>query len=215
MEEGGILDVMSVKNFDKEKVVERVFADNKLIDELLEGVSSKKSSVKYGSERVLRAISEAKPEILYPYFDKFAALMQSNNNVIKWGAITIIANLTVVDFDNKFDDLFVTYFKPIKGPIVLTAGTIIDNAPTIAMEKPYLSERIMKEILLVEKAKYKTPDCRNIAVEHAINAFGQFVELIHDKKMVVNFVKRYVESNKEPVKKSAIRFMRKYSKYTK
>lgn len=215
MEDNNLLEQMSVKGFDKEKVVAQVLADTKLIEVLFEGIATKRATVKYGSEKVLRAISEVKPEILYPYFDKFVEMMSSGNSVLKWGAIMIIANLTVVDYESKFDDIFDKYYQPVKGPILITASNIISSSPIIALEKPYLAEKITKEILVVEKAKYKTPECKNIAIGHAIDAFAQFIEIVQDKKIIVNFVKRHVNNNRESVKKSATKFLRKYSRFTK
>lgn len=203
------------KNAAKDKIIEQVYAEPKLIDVLFEGMANKKPTVKYGSERIIRAISEDKPELIYPYFDRLVVLMNSSNNVLKQGAIMILANLAVVDFDDKLDDLFEEYFKPLKGPVIITAGHIISSSPKIALEKPYMTERIVKEILLVERGKYQTADCKNIAIGHAIDAFAQFIELIQDKKSVFNFVKRHVNNPRENVRKSATRFLKKFARFNK
>lgn len=215
MSENTFLDQVADKNSPKDKVIEQVYADPTLIEVLFEGLGNKKPTVKYGSERVLRAISEDKPELIYPYFDRFVTLMNSSNNVLKWGAIMILANLAVVDFDDKLDALFEEYFKPLKGPVLITAGHIISSAPKIALEKPYLAEKIAKEILLVERGKYQTSECKNIAIGHAVDAFAQFIELIHDKKTVFNFVKRHVSNPRESVRKSSTKFLKKFARFNK
>ena len=213
--ENNLFDQIADKGMPRDKIMEQIYADPKLMEVLFEGLSIKRATVKYGSERMLRAISEDKPELVYPYFDKLVALMNSSNNVMKWGAIVMLANLAVVDFDDKLDELFDAYFKPLKGPVLITAGNIISSAPKIALEKPYLSEKISKEILLVERGKYQTAECKNIAIGHAIDAYAQFIELIHDKKSVFNFVKRHVNNPRENVRKSATRFLKKFSRFNK
>lgn len=215
MDEINLLEQMTVKGFEKDKITSQIYADPKLIEVLFEGLGTKRATVKYGSERIMRAISEEKPELLYPYWDRLVNMMNSNNNVLKWGAIMMIANLAVVDYEGKFDDIFEKYYKPLKGPVLITAGHIISSSPMIALEKPYLTERIAKEILLVERAKYQTAECKNIAIGHAVDAFAQFIELIQDKKTVFNFVKRHVTNPRENVRKSSTRFLKKYARFNK
>jgi len=210
-----LLEQIADKGFSREKIVEQIYADPKLIDVLFEGLSTKRATVKYGAERIMRSISEDKPELIYPYFERLVALMKSSNNVLKWGAIIMLANLAVVDYEGKIDDLFDDYYKPLKGPVLITAGNIISSSPKIALEKPYLAEKISKEILLVERGKYQTPECKNIAIGHAIDAFAQFIELIQDKKTVFNFVKRHVNNPRENVRKSATRFLKKFARFNK
>jgi hypothetical protein len=45
------------------------------------------------------------------------------------------------------------YFAPISGPVMVTAANIIGGAVKIARAKPALTERIVSEILKVEKVE--------------------------------------------------------------
>ena len=168
-----LLEEISRKGSDKEKIAEKVIKGPELLSVLFEGLNSEKADIKYGSEKVLRAVSEKKPELLYPYFDVFAKMMDSKNSFLKWGAILTIANLTFVDSSDKFEKVFKKYFFPISGPVMITAANVIGGAAKIALAKPELTERITKEILKVEKAKYKTKECRNVAIGVAIESLDE------------------------------------------
>ena len=56
-------------------------------------------------------LSEERPEQLYPYMDFFITLLDSKYRILTWNAIGIIANLTQVDKENKFDVIFEKYYR--------------------------------------------------------------------------------------------------------
>lgn len=181
-----------------------------MIPSLFEGLSSDNAATKYGCEKTLRFISGKKPELLYPYFDFFAKMLDCENNFLKWGAIMTIANLTKTDEKNKIEKIFDKYFSPISGPVMITAANTIGSAAKIALSKPHLIEQITKEILKVEQAKYKTTECVNIACGHALDAFSQFYEKIKDQGPVIEFIKRQLKNKRTPVRKRAERILKKY-----
>ncbi|MFH1194887.1 MAG: hypothetical protein V1720_04195 [bacterium] len=205
-----ILSQISEKGSDKEKIANKVIKNPELLPEVFEGLNYPKADTKYGCEKVLRLISESKPEILYPYFDRFVEMMNSDVTFHKWGAIISIANLASVDTENKIDRLFKKYFSPIDGTTMITAANIIGSAYKIALAKPELADKIAKEILKVEYAIYETDECRNIAIGHAIESFTNFYELIKNKKQVNKFILEQMNNSRTAVKKKAGKFLKKY-----
>jgi hypothetical protein len=93
---------------------------------------------------------------------------------------------------------------------MITAGNTIASAARIALYKPRLIERITQEILKVEKAKYQTKECVNVACGHAIDSFSQFYEKIIDKGPVIEFIKRQIRNTRAPVRKRAEKFLKKH-----
>ena len=201
---------ISRKGSEKEKIARRVMKNPDLVSELLDGLNADQARVKYGCEKVLRIIGEKKPEILYPHFKFFAKLLDSDNHFLKWGAIISIANLARVDSKKKFEKIFARYFSPITGPVMITAANVIGNAWKIALAKPALTERITREILKVEKAKYRTAECRNVAIGHAISSFDQFFDRIKDKGPVLALVRRQRRNRRNAVRKKAVKFLEKH-----
>lgn len=198
------------KETDLEKTVEKVMKKPGLLSEVFEGLGSDKARIKYGCVKVLRLISEKKPEILYPRMDFFSDLLDSDNNFLKWGAIHTIANLAAADSERRFEVIFDKYFAPIPGPELIPAGNVIGGAAKIALAKPELSDRIAKEMLKVEKAKYKTAECRNVAMGHAIKSFDLFFDQIKDKEPVIKLIKKQLKNTRNATRKKAEKFLKKW-----
>ena len=108
------------------------------------------------------------------------------------------------------------YYAPIKGPTMVTAANIIGSSPKIASAKPELTQRITREILKVEKAAYEhhggpSPECSNVALGHAIDAFDQFFDKIEDQAAIIRFVRRQLKNTRDKVVKKAEKFLRKHA----
>jgi hypothetical protein len=115
-----------------------------------------------------------------------------------------------VDSEKKFEKIFKKYFSSISGPVMITAANVIKSASKIALAKPELTERITMEILKVEKAKYETEECRNVAIGHSIESFAKFFDQIKDKQLVVIFVNKQTKNTRNAVRKKAEKFLKKH-----
>ena len=74
-------------------------------------------------------ISATKPGTLYPYFDLFANLLDGENNILKWNAMDILANLAAIDVENKFDCIFShRYYDLLEEGSLITAGHVVENS---------------------------------------------------------------------------------------
>jgi hypothetical protein len=213
MAKASVLQQLKAKEIDVATAAERLIANPGEIMELVEALRTEKGSAKYRYEKALRLVGESRPELIYPYWDAFAALLDHENNFLKWGAIVTIANLTTAPAEGRFEALFERCYAPIAGPTMITAANIIGSSPRIAQAKPHLIQRIAKEILKVEDAQYEhhgspSPECRNVAIGHAIDAFDQFFDRIDDKPDVQAFVKRQLNNTRKQVAKKAERFLR-------
>lgn len=215
MPKKSILEQLNEKGADVASVADQVIKKPREIAALVEALKVEKRAVKYGYEKVLRLVSERRPDLVYPYFDDFVILLDCDNNFLKWGAIMTVANLTAVDTEQKFEGIFRKYYAPVVGPTMVTAANIVGSSARIALAKPDLVEPIAREILKVEKAKYQnkgalSPECRNVAIGQAIDSFDEFFEMIENKAAVIRFVKRQLKNTREKVAKKAGKFIRKH-----
>jgi hypothetical protein len=149
-----------------------MLAQQECVDDLIAGLAAKPARVKFGAGKALMALSAESPEMLYSHFAFFAAMMGHENNVLRWNALRILANLAPVDRENKLDAMLDAYLAPIAGPQMIAAAHAIHGGAAIAVAKPYLRDRIVRKILRVERAAYQRPECANIAIGHAIEALG-------------------------------------------
>ncbi len=94
---------------------------------------------------------------------------------------------------------------------MITASNVVKGAPKIAKSKPALTERVTRELLKVEKAKYQTDECRNIALGITIKSFEQFFDQIEDKAAVIKLIKKQLNNSRNATKKKAADFLKKYN----
>ena len=185
------------------------------IREAIEGLSSNTARVRFSCLKTLRLISEESPAALYPFIDEFIALLDSENKIMKWGAIIIIGNLAGVDTDNRIDGILDRFLSPITGHTMITAANTICAAGKIAATKPHLADRIAREILKVETVTYQTFECRNVEIGHAIKSFDiMFPHIKRQKWAVVQFVERQLDNSRNAVRTKATLFLKTRGKMT-
>ena len=205
-----LLHEISQKETDKNEIVDRVIENPELITEVFEGLSADKARIKYGCAKILRLLSEKKPEIIYPWFDFFAELLDSDNSFLKWDAIHVLGNLAAADSEGKFENILDRYLAPIPGPVLITAANVIGGAAKIVLARPALTGRVTREILKVEKAKYQTDECRNVALGQSIDSFDRFFPQIEDKKPVIALVQRQLHNTRNSTRRKAEKFLKKW-----
>jgi hypothetical protein len=212
MAKSNFLDLLANKEKKPEQLVNRVMKDSGLLREVINGTSHKKADVKYGSTKILRIISEKKPDILYPHWAFFVELMDHENQILKWNAMDIIANMLRVDTEDKFNPLFEKYYELITNDVMITAGHVVDNSGKIALVRPELQDQITDYLFKVETTE-RDPECRNILLGKAILSFEKYFDQIKQKDEVIAFVQRQLNNSRSATKKKAEKFLSRVEKY--
>ncbi len=181
-----------------------------LLPGVLAGIEEPQAKVKFGCLKALMLLSLTFPALLEPYRERFIRLLDSDNNIFKWNAMQILAHLATVEPDSQFEAIFDQYFAPILGPTMITAGHAMSGGATVAAAKPRLAPRIAGEILKVRRARYKTDECKNIAIGHAIKALSQFYDQLDDKKPILRFVQEQTGNSRNATKQKALQFLKKH-----
>ncbi len=216
MAANNILDQLGATGADIDAIAHQLVKNIRQIPVIVEALQLEKSAKKFAYEKALRRLSEIRPELLYPHFDVFVRMLDNENSFLKWGAVMTVANLTAVDSQNRFEDIFKRYYAPISGPVMVTAANVIGSSTRIVRAKPALADAVTKEILRVEKADFlnkgePSPECRNVAIGQAIDAFDQFYDRVGPKNKVLNFVKRQLSNTRKQVAGKAEKFLRKHA----
>lgn len=207
-----ILDELAQKEDPSEKVAEIVIKEPDLIPDLLEGITSENKRVKNRSIKILRTISSKKPELLYYHWGTFLSLMRSDDTILKWNALDIIANLTPVDSQSKFDKIFDEYYDMIDDTTMITAAHIVDNSGKIALAKPEFRNKITELLLDVENDPRESTECTNILLGKTIVVLDQYYDYIEDENKVIEFVKRRLKNRRPATRKKAEKFLKKWEK---
>ncbi|MCK5559034.1 MAG: hypothetical protein KAJ51_00510 [Thermoplasmata archaeon] len=193
------------------KIAKQAIGNPKLIPELIAGISAGTAGVRFKSAKILRAISDQNPNVLYSNMEFFIRLLGHDNNIIKWNAQDVIANLTTVDKKNNFDKIFKKYYQYLYDESMVTAAHVIDNSGIIAVAKPKLQTKITTELLKIDQTSHSS-ECKNILKGKAILSFGKYYGQLKNKEQVLNFVKKQLKNRRPATKKKAEKFLKKYDK---
>ncbi len=202
------------KTITKKELLNRVKQDFDLLPLLLTGVDSSKAAVRYGCAKVLMDLSEEHPEKLYPHMDSFIDLLDSKYRILTWNALAIIANLTRVDADKKFDSIFGKYYSFLNNDYMVTVANVVGNSGTIALAKPYLIPKITNELLKVQDistSSHLTEECKRVIAQNVIKTLDLFFDRIDQKERVMSFVKACLDSPRERLRTRAEAFLEKWS----
>lgn len=193
---------------------ERVLADPGIIPILLEFMETDKGSVKFYCEKLIRLIGERNPEVLDPYFEEIANMLDSPNNFLKWGAIITIANLAAAGSEHKFAGIYEKYFSLLNSDSMITAGNVAGNAWKIVLKDPGLEKDITERLLGVEKNIYlnkgrPSPECQNIVLGHVLDCFDKYYHLAGDKEKIIRFAAGQTKNPRKSVAKKAEDFLKR------
>jgi hypothetical protein len=211
--EGSLIKKLGDKSITKEQLLEKVKQNDDLIPELLSGISSSKPTIRYGCGKILMELSEEKPEKLYPYMDFFINLLDSKYRILTWNAIIIIANLTKIDKEHKFDTIFEKYYGFLDNEYMVTVANVVCSSGKIALAKPYLTQRITDTLLTVENISttpHLSEECKRVIAEHAIKSFDMFFPKIGQKDRVISFVKKHLNSPRKTLRAESEKFLKKW-----
>jgi len=212
--ESELLQKLENKSLSKKELLQAVKHNSGMLFVVLNGVSSSKPSIRYGCAKVLTDLSEQQPEKLYPYMDSFVDLLNSKYRILTWNAIAVLANLAKVDKDKKFDAIFNQYFSLLNDKYMVTVANIVGHSSKIALAKPYLIPRITNELLKVENiptTPHLTEECKRVIAEKTIESFSLFFDKIENRKQVISFVARQIDSPRKTLRKRAEAFLSKFS----
>jgi len=201
------------KRMTKEELLNRVKQNSSLIPLLLKGVNHPKPAVRYGCAKVLMDLSDENPEKMYPHFDFFVNLLDSKYRILTWNALAIIANLTQVDADDKFDPIFDRYYSFLDDDYMVTVANVVGNSGKIAHAKPYLIPKITDELLKVQDLSttpHLTEECRRVIAQQAIKTLDLFFDRIDQKEQVISFVKLHLDSPRKKLRTAAEKFLEKW-----
>lgn len=212
-----LLDRLAEKTLTKDELFKKVKNNYDLLPEILDGMNSSKAAVRYGCGKVLMDISKDYPDKLYPYMDIFIGFLESKYRILIWQAMAIIANLTKVDKNKKFDEVFEKYYSFINNDYMVTVANLVGHSGKIALAKPYLVNKITNELLKVENLNitpHLTIECKKIIVEQAILSLNMFFDKIENKEKVISFVKNQLNSSRKTLRSKAEEFLNKWNNKT-
>ncbi len=151
-------------------------------------------------------ICEKNPERLYPKWDHFANLLDSDNTYHKYIAVYLIANLLPADKEKHFDKIFDKYYSLLNSSVVV-AGHITALSAKIVRSRPDLEPKVTAMLLDIDNTAQKHKD---LIKSGAIDSISEYYERIKDKKKVIDFIKSLLNSESPKTRKKAKGFLKKF-----
>ncbi len=206
---------LSKKNIDIENVAKIALEDKEFLSGLIDNLRSKQETVRFNSSKALHLISQQNPEVLYPLWDFFFELIEGDNTYWKCSGIPIIANLTRVDKEKRFEKMFDRYFALMDDKrSFIPAAYLAQSSATIVKAKPNLEAKITKRLLKIDETRHD-PQRRDLVKSDIIGAFDEYFERAKNKKKIVEFVRTQLECDSPKTRKAAKRFLGRWQKWPK
>lgn len=201
---------ISDKDLNIKSIAEKALADDKLLSELLDGLMLKNETLRYNCFKVILFISEEHGETLYPKWDFFASLLDSDNAYRRLSGLQIIASLIKVDKDKRFDGIFDKYYSLLadKGTVVAAHAAV--NSGKIASARPDLQARITDKLLSIDSI-YAGKQI-DLVKGYVIDAFSEYFEEAENKGKMIEFARNQLDSGSPRTRKKAEQFLSKRDK---
>jgi len=193
------------KDVDLRKLAITALSNDQLFQELMDGVLSKDNTVRQNSFKALQIISEENPEFLYPYWDHFAKMLRSKNSYHQYIAAYLLADLTTVDNENKFEKIFNDYYGILEGDKAMAASHVVLNSSKIIKNKPELQVRIINILLDVENI-HKGRQVELIK-SYVIETLRKIYPEIENKEKVMKFIREQMKSSSPKTRNLAACFI--------
>lgn len=193
------------KNIDVEALAKDALNDEELFHELLRGVRSKDDTIRQNSFKSLQIIAEENPHSLYPQWDYFQVMLSSRNNYHKYIAIYILASLTSVDVDNRFEGIFDEYYGILAGDKAMTASHVALNSSIIIRNKPELESRIVDILMSIDDIHQGKQ--KELIKAYAIESLMKIYPDVSDPQKIEEFVRTQLDSKSPKTRNMAQCFL--------
>jgi len=195
----------------EEEIASIIREDEKALSEAKESLLVKRdddlcSCVKYNCLKAFLAVSEETPEKLYSSFDFFVKLLDNENAYLRFLAVKVIANLTKVDEQNKFNEIFSKYYSLLGDKTSIVPAQVAGVSGIIVNFKPELEEKITNKLLDVEKLCESRQ--KELVKGYAVEAFGEYFKKAKEKDRIIEFVKGQKNSESPRTRKKAREFLK-------
>ncbi len=210
-----MLSELNDKNADIKGIAEKALKDKNLLSELLDGlkskinIKSKEETLRYNCFKVLMLISQTQSQALYPQWDHFVELLNSDNSYHKMSAVHLIASLTKADLENKFEKIFDKYYGLLDDKSMIVAMYAAGSSAQIVKAKPRLESRVTSKLLNIG-GTHHAAGRKELIKASAIEAFSEYIEQAMNKDRIIEFVTKQQNSTSPKARKMAKEFLKKW-----
>ncbi len=191
--------------------VKPVLHDAELRDWLVNGSFEKNETVHYNCVRVLFRAMEREPQLFYPYWDRFAAMVVSPNGFHRSAAAQAIAHLASVDAECRLDGLLRSYLRLIDDPKVMVTHYFIETLDRIYIARPEFQNKIIATLLSLDQTHH-LPQRRDLLKADVLTVLDRLYEILpaKDRKKALALAHDSLEGDSSKTRKAARQFIEKH-----
>lgn len=166
--------------------------------------------VYYHCYNVIDEASQEHPDLFEKYWDTMVSMLGYKNSYHRDFALTILANLTIADHQDRFSDIFDAYFEHLNDKKFTTAECCVRNSLKIIRNKQMLTDRII-ELLLDIDQYCDYPEKQKALLKCGIlEICDQVYQEVHCQTRIDSFIKSQVNSVSPKTRKTARELAKKY-----
>jgi hypothetical protein len=181
------------KDLDVKLLAFEAASNEDLFRVLIKKIQSKDNTIRSNAFNTLMILCEDNGELLYPDWNHLYEMLKSSNNYHQYIAIYLLASLTSVDSENRFENIFEDYYNIIEGDKTMIASHVILNSSKIAANKPELKSEIIDKLLSTDKS-HKGKQ-KELLKAYAIETLRKIKPDKKDRIRIENFVKSQLGSS--------------------
>jgi len=176
-------------------------------------ISNSHILVYYHSFLILDKAVRKKPTLFYTHWDEFESLLEHKNSYHRNYAMQLLAGLTKVDDQKKFDKIIDKYYGHLNDEKFLTRRYCILNSLEIIQNRTELSDIIIGKIVSFLKTSDCTEKQQNLLVSDLIQLVSEVLPILTNIKELSQFLFLISNLNKSArLKKQIVSIMPKLNK---
>jgi hypothetical protein len=207
-----LIEQIADKAFNVVKFVDLAISTDEIRTEFVrQMIMNKQIMTYYHCYYIVSEASQLRPDLFYIYWDDMVLLLDNPNSYHRDMGITILANLTAVDQENKFLDVRDKYYKHFNDEKFMTARCCIQNTKKILKHKSKIIEEVVG--MLVDIDKYcRYPEKQRELLKHdIIDVFDEVYHATAPRDKIETFIKAATRSISPKTRSRAREFITKHN----
>lgn len=166
--------------------------------------------VYYHCYYVVAKASLERPDLFYKYWDEIAALLKHENSYHRNFALEILANLTKVDHEDRFSQVFPDYFRCLDDKKFMTGQCCARNSLKVLENHRELMDQLIPILLDLDGHSSYPIKQKELLKCDLLEVFAHFYKEIGGNLEVNEFIQSAVHSQSPKTRKKAKELVLQY-----
>jgi len=191
-----------------EKKASLAINDEDYLISLIREISSenKEGDIPYINNKTLLYIANKYPGVLFRHWIILKEGLKEGSTPIKFNTIHVLANLIKSDKQNRYEEVFDSYFELLNDSKLSIAAQVAVNIGLIAQSRPEFQEMISIHLMSIDENNGDV-ERNNLIKGYAIESMKSYIDDYPKKHEIIDFVKQQLKYENSKLKNIAQRFL--------